>query len=214
MDNKKKLTDVSQEDIAVAAEAAPRDLKEKKPLDVKQEILEWVESFVFAIFLMLLVFTFFFRIVVVDGDSMNNTLVDKDKLILSHINYTPEKNDIVVINSPGLNKTIIKRVIGTAGDEVIVNYNENTVKVNGDVISNEYIKPEEMADKPDFNEQYEEASGVYKYNVPKDSIFVMGDNRNHSTDSRTEIVGFVKNDDVLGKAVWRIYPTSEFGKVK
>lgn len=216
MDNKKNFGEVSEEDIALAQSAAPDDLKEKPPLDIKNELFEWAESFVFAIFIMLLVFTFCFRIVVVDGDSMNDTLVNKDRLVLSHINYTPKKNDIVIINSKGLNKTIIKRVIGTSGDEVEVDYNSNTVKVNGEKISNDNIKPEAMIDKGDFyfDTKYMTSEGVYKYKVPDDSVFVMGDNRNHSTDSRSAEVGFVKNDDILGKAVLRLYPMNDFGSVK
>ena len=218
----RKFGEVSEEDIKLASQATPEDLKEKPKKSFLDEVLEWTESFVFAVFVMLLIFTFFFRIVVVDGSSMNDTLTDKDRLILSHIAYTPEKDDIVVINSPridethGLNKTIIKRVIGTAGDTVVVNYNENTVYVNGEKISNDKIKPEPMQDKAGylFDLQYCTAPGVYQYNVPEGCVFVMGDNRNNSTDSRSQWVGFVKVEDVLGKAIFRMYPVSDFGTIK
>lgn len=210
MDNDNKFGEVSEEDIKLAGEAAPEDIKEKPPVDIKDEILEWCESFVFALFIVILVFTFFFRIVQVEGESMTNTLQDKDRLIMTHLNYTPEKDDIVVINSTYLNKTIIKRVIGTEGDHVTVDYNSNTVTVNGEKLDDEHIK-EVMYDTGLFDPTYETSSGVYEYDVPEDYIFVMGDNRNGSKDSR--YIGFVEEDTVLGKAVFRLFPFNAFGSI-
>lgn len=203
--------EVSQEDIELAKQAEPEDIKEKPPVDIKNEILEWCESFVFAMFIVILVFTFLFRIVLVDGESMNDTLQDKDRLILSHINYTPEKGDIVVINSDVLNKTIIKRVIGTEGDKITIDYGTNTVTVNGEKISNEHNK-ETMIDTGMFDIAHKVSDGVYEYEVPKDSVFVMGDNRNNSMDSRR--IGCVDIDDVLGEAVFRIFPFDSFGGIE
>lgn len=211
MDDNKKFGEVNSEDIERVKKAALDDLREKPPIDVKDEVFEWIESFVFAMFVVILIFTFLFRIVLVQGQSMCNTLQNGDRLIISHINYTPSKGDIVVINSSKLNKTIIKRVIGTAGDTVRVNYDNNTVTVNGKVISNENIK-EPMYNTGYFSDEYLVESNVYEYNVPDGSIFVMGDNRNNSTDGRS--IGFVSTDDVLGKAIFRLFPFNSIGKVK
>ena len=205
MDDNKKFGDVSQEDIDKAKKAAPDDLKEKQPVNVMDEVFEWAESFVFAMFVVILIFTFFFRIVLVQGPSMRETLQDQDRLIITHINYTPQKGDIVVINSEKLGKTIIKRVIGTGGDKVVVDYNNNTVTVNGKVISNDNIR-EAMYNTNLFDEEYEVEENVFEYDVPEGKLFVMGDNRNNSTDSR-------RISDVLGKAVLRLYPFDSFGKV-
>ena len=210
MDDNKKFGDVSQEDIDKAKKAAPDDLKEKQPVNVMDEVFEWAESFVFAMFMVILIFTFFFRIVLVQGPSMRETLQDQDRLIITHINYTPQKGDIVVINSEKLGKTIIKRVIGTGGDKVVVDYNNNTVTVNGKVISNDNIR-EAMYNTNLFDEKYEVEENVFEYDVPEGKLFVMGDNRNNSTDSRR--IGFIDPSDVLGKAVLRLYPFASFGKV-
>lgn len=210
MDDNKKFGDVSQEDIDKAKKAAPDDLKEKQPVNVMDEVFEWAESFVFAMFVVILIFTFFFRIVLVQGPSMRETLQDQDRLIITHINYTPQKGDIVVINSEKLGKTIIKRVIGTGGDKVVVDYNNNTVTVNGKVISNDNIR-EAMYNTNLFDEKYEVEENVFEYDVPEGKLFVMGDNRNNSTDSRR--IGFIDPSDVLGKAVLRLYPFGSFGKV-
>ena len=194
MDDNKKFGDVSQEDIDKAKKAAPDDLKEKQPVNVMDEVFEWAESFVFAMFVVILIFTFFFRIVLVQGPSMRETLQDQDRLIITHINYTPKKGDIVVINSEKLGKTIIKRVIGTGGDKVVVDYNNNTVTVNGKVISNDNVR-EAMYNTNLFDEKYEVEENVFEYDVPEGKLFVMGDNRNNSTDSRR--IGFIDPSDVL-----------------
>ena len=182
--------------------------KEKKSF--LDEFLEWVEAFVFAIFIVILIFTFFIRIVVVKGNSMNDTLHDKERVIISHINYEPEQGDIAVINSRVLGEVIIKRVIGTAGDKVVVDYNTNTVTVNGQKIDNSYIK-EPMEDYSQFDLSYKVSEKVYEYDVPENCIFVMGDNRNNSADSR--MIGFINKSDVLGKAFFRMYPLNSAGKI-
>ena len=202
---------VDPKDIELASKAAPKDLKEEEPVNIANEILDWIESFVFAVFVIILIFIFLFRIVTVDGHSMNSTLSDKDRVIISHLNYDPKNDDIVVVNSSVLNKTLIKRVIGIAGDTVKIDYNINTVYVNGKAISNEHID-NTMLDKGMFDPSFKISDGVYEYKVPENSIFIMGDNRNNSTDSRT--IGFISKDDVMGHVIFRLYPFKEFGSIK
>ena len=202
---------VDPKDIELASKAAPKDLKEEEPVNIANEILDWIESFVFAVFVIILIFIFLFRIVTVDGHSMDSTLSDKDRVIISHLNYDPKNDDIVVVNSSVLNKTLIKRVIGIAGDTVKIDYNINTVYVNGKAISNEHID-NTMLDKGMFDPSFKISDGVYEYKVPENSIFIMGDNRNNSTDSRT--IGFISKDDVMGHVIFRLYPFKEFGSIK
>ena len=179
---------------------------EEKKFNLLDEILDWIESFAFASFMVLLIFIFMFRTVVVDGGSMNPTLYNSQRLILTHFNYTPERGDIIVANSRGLNKTIIKRCIGVAGDEVVVDYDTHSVTVNGEVIDEPYLDPASpMMNKEYFDYTYQIGENTYKYNVPKGTVFAMGDNRNGSNDSRSRDVGFIPSEDILGHAVFRFY---------
>ena len=204
----KKFGEVSESEIESVKAAEPDDIKET--LDVKNERLEWCESFVFAMLIVQLLFIFVLRQVMVDGASMENTLHDGDRLIMTHINYEPKRDDIVVIDSEPCGKIIIKRVIGVEGDKVVVDYNNNHVYVNDEEISNEHNK-EIMLDSASFMSSYEVENGVYEYDVPEDHIFVMGDNRNNSKDSRT--IDFVENETVWGHAIFRFYPFNKIGKI-
>lgn len=205
-----KFGEVSDAEIEAVRNAEPDDLKEDGPVSIKNEILEWCESFVFAMLIVQLAFIFVFRQVMVDGPSMMDTLNDGDRLIMTHVNYEPKKGDIVVIDSDACGKIIIKRVIGVEGDKVVVDYNKNHVYVNDEEISNEHIK-EIMEDNVFFDQTYATDNGVYEYEVPEDMIFVMGDNRNNSKDSRT--IGCIENDTVWGHAVFRFYPFNKLGKI-
>lgn len=189
-----------------------RTEEKKKKASLFDEILDWVESFVFAIFIVMLVFIFLFRTVVVDGNSMNNTLKDSERLILTHFNYKPQSGDIIVANCPGLNKTIIKRCIAVEGDTVVIDYADNSVAVNGEKLKEDYIaEPMQLLDY--FDKTYMTSETSFEYHVPKGCIFALGDNRNDSRDSRDSAVGFISCDDVLGKAVLRFFPFKSFGKL-
>lgn len=204
-----ETAEVSEEDIEKVKEAEPEDIKEKEPFNIGREILEWFESLVFALLIVQLVLTFVLRIVMVDGESMTNTLQDGDRLIMTHIAYEPERDDVIVLDSEVANKILIKRVIGIAGDKVVVDYNQNHVYVNDEEISNEHIR-EVMVDNGYFDPRYCIAEGVYEYDVPENTVFVMGDNRNNSKDSRS--IGFVDKSEIMGHAVLRVYPFNGLGK--
>ncbi len=165
-------------------------------------VYDWVEAAVFSLIVIVLLFTFLCRIVRVDGTSMENTLAHNDRLLLFNVNYEPERGDIVVIVRDN-DEPLIKRVIAVAGDTISIDETKNQVTVNGKILDEDYIIGTTVA--RDF---------VGEQTVPEGCLFVMGDNRTVSHDSRSKEIGFVSEGDVLGEAVFRIWPLSDFGTVE
>jgi len=177
-----------------------------------EELFDWIEIFSSALLTVILMFTFIFRLVTVEGPSMQETLHAKDNLIISHVLYTPKQGDIVVIQVPNSSFTtpIIKRVIATEGQVVDIDF-ENWIVTVDDV----------ALDEPYVN--YETGKFMNDDNLPRDAlpltvgagkIFVMGDNRNHSSDSRDSRIGQVDVRNVVGRVLIRVFPFDKFGAVK
>ena len=171
---------------------------------ISKGILEWLEIFVFSIFVVILLFVFLFRNVGVDGDSMRETLHNNDRVIIFNFYNKPKFGDIVVFSSQVSAKPLIKRVIGLPGDKIRIDFERQEVYVNDVLLKEKYIAELIKDNHGDV---------VYPVEVPEDSLFVMGDNRNHSHDSRMSDIGMVSMDTVLGKAIFRIYPISDFGSI-
>lgn len=164
-------------------------------------ILDWLEVIVISVFAVVLLFSFVIRLFSVKGPSMNSTLYDSDKLLVTNVMYTPKQGDVVVLYSDVLEEMIVKRVIATEGQTVTIDYENNQVSVDGTDLNEDYTY-DFMTDTGLFDmNYYDESSGKYVYNVPEDCVFVMGDNRNRSTDSRS--IGFISNDDIVGKVFLR-----------
>lgn len=158
-----------------------------------------VEIFTFTLVAIILLTTFLFRHSVVDGDSMMNTLNNGDHLIITDAFYTPKRYDIVVFedHSTGFEKALIKRVIATEG-EVVTITSSGEVLVNGEPVSDDFVYVE-----------HHESIIPMEYKVPDGEVFVMGDHRCCSTDSRA--FGSIKEDSILGKVILRFYPFADFG---
>lgn len=183
-------------DVLNESEAQP-----SQATGMRAEIYDWVEAVVFSVGVIVLIFTFLFRIVGVQGESMMNTLQNGNRVIISSVNYKPERNDIVVLSTKAVPEPIIKRVIATGGQTVDINYETNKVYVDGKAIDQTYIK-----------EPMQKVGSLHlPVTVPKGYVFVMGDNRNDSFDSRFSEIGMVDQRYILGHAVLRLYPLNEFG---
>ncbi len=153
----------------------------------------------------ILLLTIFFKHSPVIGSSMYPTLKDGDVLIVSTFNYTPKANDIIVCQSEsyGLDTPLVKRIIATEGQTVTIDYESWTVTVDGVKINESYVNKSSAPMNPS-NHLPE------TFTVPENHVFVMGDNRNGSTDSRDERIGFIDERYILGKVSVRFSPISEF----
>lgn len=211
----------------------PAPAKKAEPSEKVRKVdslFDFIELFVFALVAVFIITSFFFRYSIVDGGSMQNTLQDEEKLLLYSFLYSPEPGDVVVVQdkSTSLKDPIVKRVIAVGGQKVKIT--RDGVYVDGKPLNEPYV----------YTGDYKNAAGkldVYRYNVypsqvlvdrdlicdykegeyyevlvPEGEIFVMGDHRNNSTDSRD--IGTLHEDAIIGKVVLRFYPFEEFGKIE
>lgn len=212
-----------------AKEAKPqREEKKRNDKDKVGErrvdgLFDFIELFVFTLAIVLFVTSFFVRQSVVDGDSMLGTLHDKETLLISDFLYEPKRGDIVVVDDrSAYHVPIIKRVIAVGGDTVRIT--KVGVIVNGELLDEPYVYTD--GGKYEYRVEYRDIAhaikeyGTLKYTdgeyyefvVPEGKIFVMGDHRNASTDSRD--IGPVDVDAVLGRVIYRVLPFSVFGPVE
>lgn len=172
------------------------------------EIADIIDSVLSTVFVVLIIFTFVLSIASVEGESMLETLHPNDRLIISQFFYTPKNGDIVIINSSDMGKKIVKRIIATQGQ--LLEIKDGMVYVDGVEIDEPYLS-EYNAGKttPMSRTVIDEGE---KVTIPEGFVFVMGDNRGSSKDSR--MIGMVKNDEVIGKVILRLYPLDSIGIVK
>ena len=171
----------------------------KKQRESGKDFYEWVQALVCSVLVVVMLFTFVIRMIGVDGHSMVPTLQDGDRLlVLNSMLYDDYKyGDIVVLRkSSFLSEPIVKRVIATEGQTVDIDFSTGSVYVDGVLLKEDYIN--ELT----FTEEGTE----FPLTVPEGSIFVMGDNRNHSNDSRDSRLGTVDSRYVIGKAVVLAFP--------
>ncbi len=179
---------------------APEQGQEQKKTSGDLDLYYTLQSLVVVLSALVLVFTFLGRLIMVDGTSMVPTLLDRELMLVRSLGYTPQQGDIVVLTQTSFRKdAIVKRVIARGGQRVEIDYAAGTVAVDGVTL-----------DEPYINEPMEPRGDVTDLVVPEGCIFVMGDNRNVSADSRFNYVGVVDERRVIGQAVAVVFPFGHF----
>lgn len=167
-----------------------------------RELYDWAEIGMMAVVMSVLLFTFVVRTIGVDGESMMPTLEHEDRLVVTRMFYTPKQGDIVVVTKPNhRNESIIKRVIAVPGQTVDIDFAEGVVYVDGQALVEDYI------DEP----TYARYDLPFPQVVPEGHVFILGDNRNNSWDSRAEEIGMVDNRYIMGRVVFRLLPFGSIG---
>ena len=186
--------------------------EEKKPL-FRDSFFEWIEILCLSFITVVVVLTFLFKVVTINGSSMSDTLINGERIVITGLFYTPQNGDIIVVSRNDTNsydnmiqEPIIKRVIATEGQTVDIDFNKGVVYVDGVELDEPYTKtPTNVFEGVQF-----------PVTVKENCIFVLGDNRNDSSDSRDPNIGdngMIDIRYVMGKAVLRFYPVNKFGVI-
>lgn len=190
--------------------------KQKEPWEddgkkhsVSADLFDWAEALVYALAVLVVICAFFVRLSGVEGSSMYPTLREGDQLLISSFGYgEPERGDIVVLMADGfMDEPLVKRVIALGGDTVEIDGEAGTVYVNGEALYEPYIN--DLAGQMMYTGDLTGA-----FTVPEGEVFVMGDNRNGSSDSRKLYeIGTIPYEKIVGKAIFRIFPFSRVGSL-
>ncbi|MBR6917678.1 MAG: signal peptidase I [Clostridia bacterium] len=179
--------------------AVIRKNKKKEKTNPICDLFDIIEIFVICTACIVVIFSLIVRMTIVDGESMENTLLDGQYLLVRDFLYTPERGDIVVVNDPSnqgiYSEPLVKRVIAVAGDTVEIS--GGALYLNGELITEDYIK-----------EPMRDSTNLVPTTVGEHQVFVMGDNRNASGDSR--VFGAVDERCIIGKAFLRVLPFDTF----
>ncbi len=207
-----EITVNESESDKVAAE----ENTEKKNLNSgessKLDLYDFVQCIVSALVVGILIFIFVFRVIGVKGGSMYSTLHNGDRIVATGVLYDPEVGDIIILKSSYYDQPLVKRIIAVENQTVDIDFSTGTVYVDGEVIDEPYI----------YEATYVDEGFDGPVTVPEGHVFVMGDNRNESNDSRSPTIGFIDEREIFGKVFWILFPTdgnggydwSRFGAVK
>ena len=180
--------------------------KKDMELDWKRSVMLYVHDLVYMLITILLVFLLFFRIVVVSGESMYPTLLDGDYILLLNTLICPDlqQGDIVVISKDSFDNgnAIVKRIIATEGQTVDIDFDRGIVYVDGVALEENYIN----------SPTHQDEGMEFPLEVSENCIFVLGDNRGISMDSRHPRIGQIDKREVLGKAVFLLVPGTNYGE--
>ena len=180
--------------------------KEEQTAKTYRETYEWVQCLIAALAACVVLFLFFVRVIDVKGSSMNPTLWNGDKMLVSNLFYTPKAGDVVVFKKDEYSdqKALVKRIIATEGQEINIDFDNGIVYIDGEAIEEDYIN-DLTKTKLDF---------IGPQTVPEGCVFVMGDNRNASIDSRDSRIGLLDKRLILGKAYYILYPFTSAGRIE
>lgn len=186
-----------------------------------KKIIGFCETLLITFFVVSMVFTFCFATYTIDGESMESTLSRGDTVLVSKIHLSVKQGDIVIartdksvtLDDSGeitskkvVEKLIVKRVIAAEGQTIDFDFGRGKVYVDGNELREEYASGLTHLDEGAF-------TGKYPVKVPEGYVFVMGDNRRNSLDSRSSELGFVSVKDIEGEVIWRMAPSEKFGKL-
>ena len=201
-------------DMQPNAPAPVCEKRPKPPVDAAREIYDWSQAMVGALIFIVLMFSIFARVLGVQQHSMVPTLNENDRIVICNLFYTPKQGDVIVFTKKGFRaagldtwsdeKPLVKRVIALEGQVVDIDPIQGVVTVDGEPLNEPYTNTptNTLGDL------------TYPYTVEPGHIFVMGDNRNASLDSRSREVGTVDRRYILGRVLFRLFPLSEMGFIQ
>ncbi len=189
--------DVDEEDAFTVLDEPEEDVT------LTDQIYDWLDVIATALIAVVLIFSMVFRVATIEGSSMEETLFSNEKVVISNVGYTPKRGDVVVIYRETGEPPIIKRVIAVAGEKVDIV--DGYVYVNDERIDEPYLT--QMTAK-------REPGTKFPLTVESGKVFVLGDNRLVSNDSRSLDIGLVDEKNILGHAFIRIFPFNKFGGIK
>lgn len=199
------ISDKTEKKKTAAKKKSGHAKEEKGPSKFIEGIYDWTSALLTAVVVVVIVMTFCFRMVDVDGSSMMNTLQDGDRVIITGLDYEPRVGDVVVIShGVELDKTIVKRIIAVGGQTVDIDFDTGEVMVDGIVLDEPYI----------LGETTVSADVEFPLTVTEGTVFVLGDNRVISKDSRYAEVGLIDVNNIIGEVQLRVYPFDSFGFVE
>jgi len=195
--NNNEFNEEKIENIDDVLPKSENDIPEEEKENVSMELYDWLQCFIAPVVIGVLIFVFVFRVITVVGSSMYPTLLSGDRVITSGLFYTPKNGDVVVLKAEDFSDDfLVKRVIAVEGQTIDIDFKKGIVYVDGQALDEPYVASPTY-DREDFSGEM---------TVPENCVFVMGDNRNASTDSRTTSIGMVDERAILGKVLLIAFP--------
>ena len=204
MDERKKKKE-SEKEEREKEEREKEEREKASPAErARMEAYDWIQSLMAALIFCVVLFSFFIRLLDVSGPSMNPTLFEGDKMLVSDLFYHPKAGDVVIFKTDNYDpeKALVKRVIATEGQEIKIDFVKGIIYVDDVPVEDEF---DPIHNKLDFNGPQ---------TVPEGCVFVLGDNRNASRDSRYKLIGMVDERMILGKVYAVVYPFNEIRWVR